>query len=83
MFCGAVERLIIFFEENHGCGSPIVSRTLIAEETGTVTLFSFDERQGLSKHTTPFDALAFILEGDTGIAISGQTLMFLWTILYI
>ena len=49
----------------------IVSRTLIEKTTGTVTLFAFDEGQGLSEHTAPFDALVCILEGETEITISG------------
>ncbi|RMF45642.1 MAG: cupin domain-containing protein, partial [Deltaproteobacteria bacterium] len=35
----------------------VVSRTIIKKETGTVTLFAFDEGEGLSEHTAPFDAL--------------------------
>lgn len=36
----------------------VVSREVLRKKTGTVTLFAFDEGQGLSEHTTPFDALA-------------------------
>ncbi len=42
----------------------VVSRTLVKAATGTVTLFAFDEAQGLSEHTTPHNALAQILEGE-------------------
>ena len=50
----------------------VVSRTLVKQEKGTVTLFAFDAAQGLSEHTAPFDALAHILEGEADITISGQ-----------
>ncbi len=50
----------------------VVSRTIIDKKTGTVTLFAFDEGQGLSEHTTPFDALVYILDGEAEIIISGQ-----------
>ena len=41
----------------------IVSKTLIKKDTGTVTLFAFDEGQGLSEHTTPFEQVkAFSLK---------------------
>ena len=50
----------------------VVSRTLVKGTTGTVTLFAFDQGQGLSEHTTPFDAMAQILEGEAEIAISGK-----------
>jgi quercetin dioxygenase-like cupin family protein len=52
----------------------VVSRTLVNRATGTVTLFAFDEGQGLSEHTAPFDALAHLLEGEGEIAISGKPL---------
>ncbi len=50
----------------------VVSRTLIDKKAGTVTLFSFDEGQGLSEHTAPYDALVFILDGEAEILISGE-----------
>ena len=49
----------------------VVSKQLIKKETGTVTLFAFDQGQGLSEHTAPYDALAYILlEGEAEITIS-------------
>jgi len=51
----------------------VVSRTIIDQKTGTVTLFAFDEGQGLSEHTAPFDALVHILDGEAEIVISGTT----------
>ncbi len=52
----------------------IVSRTLIDKNTGTVTFFAFDEGQGLSEHTAPFDALLYLLDGEAEISISGKPL---------
>ena len=52
----------------------VVSRTIIDKKTGTVTLFSFDEGQGLSEHTAPFNALVYLLEGEAEISISGKPL---------
>jgi quercetin dioxygenase-like cupin family protein len=52
----------------------VVSRTLVNRTTGTVTLFAFDDGQGLSEHTAPFDALAYLLEGEAEITISGKPL---------
>lgn len=52
----------------------VVSRTLVDRKTGTVTLFAFDEGQGLSEHTAPFDALVHILDGEAEIVISGKSL---------
>jgi len=50
----------------------IVSRTLVDEEGGTVTLFAFDEGQGLSEHTAPFDALVIAVEGEVDVTVSGK-----------
>jgi quercetin dioxygenase-like cupin family protein len=50
----------------------VVSRTLIDKPTGTVTLFSFDEGQGLSEHTTPFDAMVNVLDGEAEVTIAGE-----------
>ena len=50
----------------------IVSRTLLDRKTGTVTLFAFDQGQGLSEHTAPFDALVQILDGEADVSIAGQ-----------
>jgi len=51
----------------------VVSRTIIKKQTGTVTLFAFDEGQELSEHTAPFDALVVILDGEAEIIISGAS----------
>ncbi|MGB7063045.1 MAG: cupin domain-containing protein [Candidatus Zixiibacteriota bacterium] len=50
----------------------IVSGEIIKKKTGTVTLFAFDQGQGLSEHTTPFDALVYIVDGEAEITISGK-----------
>ncbi len=50
----------------------VVSRTLVRRPTGNVTAFAFDEGQGLTEHTSPFDALVQVLEGEVEITIAGQ-----------
>ena len=50
----------------------VVSRALINDRTGTVTLFAFDEGEDLSEHTAPYDALLHLLEGDAEITIMGS-----------
>ncbi|MFC2122915.1 cupin domain-containing protein [Bacteroidota bacterium] len=52
----------------------IVSRTIIDKSTGTLTLFAFDEGQGLSEHTAPFDALVYIIDGEAMVTISGKSI---------
>src|SRR5262245_3141401 len=50
----------------------VVSRTLVKKETGTVTAFAFDAGEGLSEHTTPFDAIVVLIDGEAEISIAGQ-----------
>ena len=50
----------------------VVSRALLAKETGTITLFAFDAGQGLSEHTAPYEALVILLEGEADITVSGR-----------
>jgi quercetin dioxygenase-like cupin family protein len=51
----------------------IVSREIVSRKTGSVTLFAFDRGQGLSEHTTPFDALVQVVDGEAEITISGRS----------
>jgi quercetin dioxygenase-like cupin family protein len=50
----------------------VVSKTLLKKETGNLTLFSFDKGQGLSEHTSPYDAVVYILDGEAKISIGGE-----------
>jgi quercetin dioxygenase-like cupin family protein len=47
----------------------VVSKQVIKNKSGNVTLFAFDEGEGLSEHTAPFDALVQVLEGRLRIRI--------------
>ncbi len=51
----------------------VVSKEILKKDTGTVTLFAFDQGQGLSEHTAPYDALVCVLDGESEITISGKT----------
>ncbi len=50
----------------------VVSKTLHKRDIGNITLFAFDQGQGLSEHTAPFDAVVYILDGDAEITIGGN-----------
>jgi quercetin dioxygenase-like cupin family protein len=50
----------------------VVSKIVSSSEGGNVTLFAFDEGQGLSEHTAPFDALVVVLDGEAEVAIDGK-----------
>ncbi|NLA75322.1 MAG: cupin domain-containing protein [Deltaproteobacteria bacterium] len=63
----SIEELIEYGED------AVVSRTLVENDAGTVTLFAFDEGQGLSEHTAPFDALVQVVDGESEIIIGGTS----------
>jgi quercetin dioxygenase-like cupin family protein len=46
---------------------------LINKKAGTITIFSFDQTEGLSEHTAPYDAMVTILEGECEVWIAGET----------
>ncbi|MCL2597832.1 MAG: cupin domain-containing protein [Paludibacter sp.] len=51
----------------------IISKQILKNLAGNVTLFSFDKGQGLSEHTAPFDALVQIIDGQAEIIIGGKS----------
>ena len=50
----------------------IASRILAKTAGGNLTLFAFDAGQGLTEHTSPFEALVMTLEGALTLTIGGQ-----------
>jgi quercetin dioxygenase-like cupin family protein len=51
----------------------VASRMIISRKVGSITLFSFDENEGLSEHSAPFDAVVTILDGECEVWVAGQT----------
>ena len=51
----------------------VVSRQLTKSAAGNLTLFAFDAGQGLGEHTTPYDAIVQVLDGEVELTIGGQT----------
>jgi quercetin dioxygenase-like cupin family protein len=49
----------------------IASRILAKTSGGNLTLFAFDAGQGLTEHTSPFEALVVVLEGTCTLTIGG------------
>ncbi|MDF7798876.1 cupin domain-containing protein [Pontiellaceae bacterium B1224] len=49
----------------------VISKILLKKETGNITLFSFDKGQGLTEHTSPFDAVVQVVEGEGAFIIDG------------
>lgn len=51
----------------------IISKQVLKNPAGNLTLFSFDKGQGLSEHTAPFDAVVQILDGEANVIIGGKS----------
>ncbi len=51
----------------------VVSKHILKKKTGNISLFAFDKGEGLSEHTTPFDALVMIVDGTAEINIDGTS----------
>lgn len=49
----------------------IVSKHVLKKETGNISLMSFDKGEGLTEHTSPFDAVVQIVDGKADIIING------------
>lgn len=50
----------------------VISKQVLKNQSGNITLFSFDKGQGLTEHTAPFDAVVQVLDGDAQITIGGN-----------
>ena len=55
--------------------SSTVSRIISKNSAGNVTLFSFDAGQSLSEHSTPFDALVQVIDGEVELTIGGEKIL--------
>lgn len=51
----------------------VASRMIVNNPAGSITIFAFDEGEGLSEHTAPFDAVVTILDGEAEVWIAGTT----------
>ena len=51
----------------------VVSRTLLKTAGGNLSVFAFDQGQGLSEHTTPNEAFLWVLDGRVQVELQGQS----------
>jgi len=64
-----LESLIDYQEDS------VVSRTIVDKKAGTITLFAFDETQGLSEHTAPYEVMVYVIDGEVSITISSKSII--------
>jgi quercetin dioxygenase-like cupin family protein len=65
-------RVFVTSESIDYAAGAVVSKTIIKKPSGNITLFAFDQGEGLSEHTAPFDALVQVLDGVVEITIGGK-----------
>ena len=53
----------------------IISKQVLKNNAGNISLFSFDKGQALSEHTAPFDAMVQVLDGEAEIKIGGSPVL--------
>ena len=56
---------------NYQNGS-VVSKQLIKKPNGNITLFAFDKDESLTEHTSPFEAVVYMVDGEMEIKIGGN-----------
>ncbi len=61
-----------FKDEVEYSDGSIVSKNVLKNKVGNVSLFSFDKNEGLSEHTAPFDAMVQVIDGTAEVIIDGK-----------
>lgn len=56
---------------NYQNGS-IVSKQIIKKANGNITLFAFDKNESLTEHTSPYEAVVYMVDGEMEITIGGK-----------
>ena len=61
-----------FEEEVDYSNGSIISKNVLKNPVGNVSLFSFDKNEGLSEHTAPFNAMVQVIDGQAEVKIDGK-----------
>ncbi len=51
----------------------VISRVVFRNPGGTLTVFAFDEGQGLTEHSNPNDATLLLLEGPLNVLVGAES----------
>ena len=52
--------------------SSIVSKQIIKKPNGNITLFAFHKDESLTEHTSPYEAVVYMVDGEMEIKIGGN-----------
>jgi len=50
----------------------IVSKQIVKKSNGNITFFAFDKDESLTEHTSPFEAVVYMVDGEMEIKIGGN-----------
>jgi quercetin dioxygenase-like cupin family protein len=50
----------------------IVSKQILKKPNGNITLFAFDKDESLTEHSSPFEAVVYMVDGEMEIKIGGN-----------
>ena len=50
----------------------IVSKQILKKPNGNITLFAFDKDESLTEHTSPYEAVVYMVDGEMEIKIGGN-----------
>lgn len=50
----------------------VVSKQIVKKPNGNITLFAFSKDESLTEHTSPFDAIVYMVDGEMEIIIGGK-----------
>ena len=65
------QALVLADSVDYGDGA-VVSRLLLKNEAGSITLFAFDAGEELSEHSTPYDAFVQVIDGGGEFTVGGK-----------
>lgn len=51
----------------------VVIKTILNKSTGSISVMSFDDGEGLTEKTSPFDTFVQIIDGRSEIVINGES----------
>ncbi len=66
-----INKEILIDSINYQNGS-IVSKQIIKKPNGNITLFAFDKDESLTEHTSPYEAVVYMVDGEMEIKIGGN-----------
>ena len=65
-----IKNVLLIDEINYQENS-VVSKQIIKNANGNITLFAFDKGESLSEHTSPYEALVYMVDGEMEIKVGG------------